>query len=133
MKMKKMKKRNHNFKENAYFIRKLILSVVFMAFILLFSAYNWSENFKDLEEELHEFANRIVEGKSNLRAEIANLEITLEENLTDRMKFIEYFAFVQKALDKKEINNFFKTFKIGTPAVPEGSLSSLYFIFELII
>ena len=106
MKMKKMKKRNHNFKENAYFIRKLILSVVFTAFILLFSAYNWSENFKDLEEELHEFANRIVEGKSNLRAEIANLEITLEENLTDRMKFIEYFAFVQKALDKKEINNF---------------------------
>ena len=100
------RKLKQNLIKNAYFMRKRIFSVIFIAFILLYSVYSAVLNRDTLMEALGTFQQEVTDDPKELQTEVATLQNTMEENIEGRMKYIEYFGAVQKALDKKEINNF---------------------------
>lgn len=99
-------KLKHNLIKNAYFMRKRIFSVIFIAFILIYSIYSAMLNRDALKDALGTFRQEAADNPNELQTEVATLQNTMEENIEGRMKYIEYFGAVQKALDKKEINNF---------------------------
>ena len=99
-------KLKHNLIKNAYFLRKRIFSVIFIAFILIYSIYSAVLNRDALKDALGTFRKEAADNPNELQTEVATLQNTMEENIEGRMKYIEYFGAVQKALDKKEINNF---------------------------
>lgn len=101
-----MNKMKQNFIENAYFIRKRIFFILFTGFILIFSFYNAYTKKVEIQNAFYECIAGIRENPKDIRTQISQFETNLEDNFSDRMKFVELFGFVQKALDKKEINNF---------------------------
>lgn len=101
-----LKKLKQNLIKNAYFLRKRIFSVIFIAFILAYSIYSAVLNRDTLMDALKTFQQESSDDPDALQTEVATLQNTMEETIEGRMKYIEYFGAVQKALDKKEINNF---------------------------
>lgn len=101
-----LKKMKNNFIENAYFIRKRLVCVIFICFIIIFSAYNMYINADEIKEAFFECVNDVRKDPEELQEHISSFEQELEENFAYKMQFIECFGFVQKTLNKKEISNF---------------------------
>ncbi len=78
-----------------YIRKKRIFAVVFMVVIAVFSVVNLVHSVPALKE--------CVTGEES---SVAELDTAINENLYERMKFVEIYAYIQTLLDKRECNNF---------------------------
>lgn len=80
-----------------YLLRKCIFTVFFLGVLLSFSAWNAWNTAPAL------FAS--ARGKSPQQA-VTALDSAVTENLAGRMDFIEFYSWLQRLMDKREIGNF---------------------------
>ncbi len=80
-----------------YLLRKHIFTALFIPILLLFSAWNAWKTAPAL------FA--AARGKSPQQA-VTALDSAVTENLAGRMDFIEFYSWLQRLMDKREIGNF---------------------------
>lgn len=96
----------YNFIGNAYFIRKQVLAAVFTAFIIGFAALNIINCGDVLGQNISKTYRYIVDNNVDIQEQLVRLDSKLQENIYLKMDYIEYFSYVQKLLDKKEVKNF---------------------------
>lgn len=80
-----------------YLLRKRIFTMLFLPTLLFFSVWNAWKTAPALLSA--------VRGKSPRQA-VTALDSAVTENLTGRMNFIEYYSWLQRLMDKREIGNF---------------------------
>lgn len=80
-----------------YLLRKRIFTALFIPILFLFSAWNAWKTAPAL------FA--AAQGKSPQQA-VTALDSAVTENLTGRMDLIEFYSWLQRLMDKREIGNF---------------------------
>lgn len=78
-----------------YLLKKKLFTVVFIIVLFGFSIINFANSYEELEKTLQEKG-----------ADATALDLTINENMYEKMKFIETYAYVQNILDKRESNNF---------------------------
>lgn len=79
----------------AYFRKKRIFAVVFLLVIYGFSIVNFMHSYEALKET--------VTGEE---VSVAAVEAVITDSLYEKMKFIEFYGYIQVLLDKRECNNF---------------------------
>ena len=70
-------KLKHNLIKNAYFLRKRIFSVIFIAFILIYSIYSAVLNRDALKDALGTFRQEAADNPNELQTEVATLQNTM--------------------------------------------------------
>ena len=87
-----------------FFIKKSCFAVVFLIFILGFSAVNFGVNRDVLAGLAHDLTE--IDGISGLKSWTKDVEAQLSEEILGRMNYVELYGYTQKILGKHEFNNF---------------------------
>lgn len=98
--MRRVERRNHPI--NRIFFKKFITSIVFLAFLFIFSF----ENFKVAYKPFMETLKKQNLNYSNIDETIKSIESTINENVYEKYKFIEGYSYMQKLMNKNEESNF---------------------------
>lgn len=82
-----------------YILKKKLFAVVFLIAVYAFSAVNLVHSLEPLKEFL-------ISSRQEGSFSVAALETEINENLYQKMNFIETYALAQVLMDKREYNNF---------------------------
>lgn len=85
----------------SYFLRKKIFTILFLPALFLYSAGNAWHGYAAWEKAFLE-----ERGACSLSGRVSALDSGIIESMYGRMCFIETYSWIQKALDKREVNDF---------------------------
>lgn len=85
-----------------FFIKKLITSVMFIGFILIFSFQNIQTAYSPFKEALKDKKINLFK----LNETIKLIENTANENVCAKYYFVDSYGYMQRLMDKNEENNF---------------------------
>ncbi len=88
---------------NTHFIKKYIFAVLFIVVLFTYSAFNLINEFPLLKQNISEFS---FANAAEIRASVAKLEATINENVYEKYSFIEGYGLVQRILGTNVENGF---------------------------
>lgn len=87
-----------------FFLKKNCFAVIFILFVLIFSAANLVCNHEAFEELAESFCE--IRTVSDFESWIDEAEAKTTEDILGRMAYVETYGYLQKVMGKREFNNF---------------------------
>lgn len=89
-----------------FFAKKTITAFAFLALLSLISILNLGVTYPNLKSDVTKFWNSLAKGQGSLSTLVTNLNTTITNQVYHKYSFIETYGYIQKLLNKNEINNF---------------------------
>ncbi|MDD2190659.1 MAG: hypothetical protein PHE94_00565 [Eubacteriales bacterium] len=104
-----------------FFIKKTVTAIVFIFILFTLSFLNLKTAYPTLEESVRDFLSNSGSKTEQFPTLVTNLSKTTSDEVFNKYYYIEAYGYMQKLLDKNEVNNF------EVVKANDGSLNYTYF------
>ena len=90
----------------SFFLKKTVAAFLLLAMLFSMAFLSWKSAFPALSADVADFRQRAGRAGESFTTLVSRLDSSVTDHAYGKYAFVEAYGYIQKLLDKKEINNF---------------------------